>query len=97
MVVTTARAMTNAARATVAGATRTTAMMAMTTAATMTPNGDKHNNGVGAGLTSPVGIGKDGGHDRWLCWGWRGGVADYWGTKTKKEKAKILPVDGADT
>jgi len=52
---------------------------------------------VGAGLTGPVGIGKDGGHNVWLCWGWRVGVADYWGTKTKKEKAKILPVDKADS
>ena len=35
--------------------------------------------------------------DGW-CWGWRGGgVADYRGTKMKKEKTKILPVDGADT
>ena len=46
-VVTTARATTKAARAaTVAGATRMTAMMVMTAAtaaATMTPNGDKDN------------------------------------------------------
>jgi len=35
--------------------------------------------------------------DGW-CWGWSGGVADYWGTKNdKKEKAKILPVDRADS
>ena len=35
--------------------------------------------------------------DGW-CWEWRGGgVADYRGTKMKKEKVKILPVDGADT
>ena len=51
MVVTTARAMTKAARATVTGATRTTAAMVMTaattaTAATMVPNGDKHNNQI---------------------------------------------------
>ncbi len=25
--------------------------------------------------------------DGW-CWGWRGGVADYWGTKNKKGKSK---------
>ena len=53
--------------------------------------------GVGAGHTGPVGIGKtEGMVDGW-CWGWRGGVADYWGTKMKKEKAKILPVDRADS
>ena len=49
VVVTTARATTKAARATVAGATRTTATMVTTTAAvaaTMTPNGDKHNNQI---------------------------------------------------
>ena len=53
MVVTTARAMTNAARVTVAGAMRMTATMATmmaataaTTAARMTPNGDKHNNQI---------------------------------------------------
>jgi hypothetical protein len=47
--VTTARAMTKAARATVAGAKRRTATTATTTAATaatMTPNGDKHNNHI---------------------------------------------------
>ncbi len=44
--------------------------------------------GVVAGLTSPVGIGKDGGHDGWLCWGWRGGVADHWGTKNEKKKGQ---------
>ncbi len=45
VVVTTARAMTKAARATVAGATRTTVMMVTmaATAATITPNGDKDN------------------------------------------------------
>ena len=44
--VTTARAMTKAARAaTVVGATRTTAATAAT-AAMMTPNGDKHNNQI---------------------------------------------------
>ena len=32
--------------ATVAGAARTTATMATTTAATMTPNGNKHNNQI---------------------------------------------------
>ena len=50
VVVTTARAMTKAARAaTVVGATKMTATTAMTTAATaatMTPNGDKHNNQI---------------------------------------------------
>ena len=51
VVVMTARAMTKAAGATVAGATRMTAttvmMMAMAaTVATMTPNGDKHNNQI---------------------------------------------------
>ena len=46
--------------------------------------------GVGAGLTSPVGIGKDGGHDGWLCWGWRGGVEDYWGIKNEKGKCENL-------
>jgi len=46
--------------------------------------------GVGAGLTIPVGIGKDGGQDGWLCWGWRGGVADYWGTKNEKGKSENL-------
>ena len=50
MVVTTARAMTMMARATVAEATRmmattvTTTAATATAAATMTPNGDKHNN-----------------------------------------------------
>ena len=37
--------------------------------------------GVGAGLTSPVGIGKDGGHGGWLVLGVGDGVADYRGTK----------------
>jgi len=48
VVVTTARAMMKAAKATVAGATRTTATMVTTsaTAATMMPNGDKHNNQI---------------------------------------------------
>ena len=46
--------------------------------------------GVGAGLTIPVGIGKDGGHDGWLCWGWRCGIADYWGTKNEKGKSENL-------
>ena len=52
MVVTIARAMTKAARATVAGATRTTVTTVTMTAvtatagATMTPNGDKHNNQI---------------------------------------------------
>jgi len=56
VVVTTARATTKVARATVTGATRTTAAMAMVmtaattataaTAATMAPNGDKHNNQI---------------------------------------------------
>ncbi len=45
---------------------------------------------VGAGLTSPVGTGKDGGYYGWLCWGWRGGVADYWGTKNKKGEGENL-------
>ena len=44
--------------------------------------------GVGAGLTGPVGIGKDGGHGGWLCWRWRGGAADYRGTKTKRRRQK---------
>ena len=47
--VTTARATTKATRVTVAKATRTTAMMVRTTAATaatMMPNGDKHNNQI---------------------------------------------------
>ena len=51
VVVTTARAMPKAARATVAGATRTTVTMVTmaattATAATMTPNGNKHNNKI---------------------------------------------------
>ncbi len=46
--------------------------------------------GVDAGLTSPVGIGKDGGHDGWLCWGWRGGFVDHWGTKNKIGEGKNL-------
>ena len=46
VVVTTARAMTKAARATVAGATRTTMATTTATAAAMTPNGDKHNNQI---------------------------------------------------
>ena len=48
--------------------------------------------GVGAGLTSTslVSIGKDGGPDRLLCWGWRGGIADYWGTKNKKGEGENL-------
>ncbi len=49
VVVTTARAMTKAARATVAGATRTMVTMVTTTAAEaakMTPNSDKHNNQI---------------------------------------------------
>ena len=41
-------------------------------------------------MTSPVGIEKDGGHDGWLCWGWRVGVADYWGTKNEKREGKNL-------
>ena len=52
--------------------------------------------GGGAGHTGPVGIGKDGGHGGWLVGGGEG-IADYRGTKTKKEKVKIFPVDGADT
>ena len=48
VVVTTARATTKVARATVAEATRTTAttVTTVTTVATMTPNGDKHNNQI---------------------------------------------------
>ena len=54
VVVTTARAMTKAARATVVGAMRTTATTVTTTAATataatvatLTPNDDKHNNQI---------------------------------------------------
>ena len=72
MVVTTARAMTKAARATVAGATRATATTAATaataaaaTAATMTPNGDKDNEDgparVVAALLGPQTYGAPGG------------------------------------
>jgi hypothetical protein len=52
VVVTTVRATTKAARATVAGAMRTTAttvttmVASATVAAMMTPNGDKHNNQI---------------------------------------------------
>ena len=48
VVVTIARAMTKAARATVAGATRKTAttVTMAATAATKTPNGNKHNNQI---------------------------------------------------
>ncbi len=46
--------------------------------------------GVGAGLTGPVGIGKDGWRGEWLVWGWRGGVADYQGTKKEKGEGENL-------
>ena len=46
--------------------------------------------GVGAGLTSPVGIGKDGGHGGWLVLGVGGGVVDYQGTNNKKGDGKNL-------
>ncbi len=56
---------------------------------------------VGAGLTGPVGsIGKDEGHVMDGVSARGGEVAlriTGRGTKNKKEKAKILPVDGADT
>ena len=45
---------------------------------------------MGAGLTSPVGIGKDGGHGGWLVLGVGGGVADYRGTKNKKGDGENL-------
>ena len=50
VVVTTARVTTNAARSTVAGATRTTATMVTT--ATMTPNGDKDNDMASAAVNN---------------------------------------------
>ena len=50
--------------------------------------------GVSAGITGLVGIGKDSGHGGWLVLGvkrWHCGLLGY-----KRQKAKILPVDGAD-
>jgi hypothetical protein len=46
--------------------------------------------GWGQATQAQLVLGKmEGMVDGW-CWGWRGGVADYWGTKNEKGEGKNL-------